>query len=150
MRIPASRRVFFPGVMGWGEGDIQMSRRRRWSPLDGRWPRFRTIHSFPDGPFPGSSKTAQKAQKVMPLSHQIAPVGPKVRKVHVFQLILDQLMPLSCEIDEKTPLSSEICFATGHSPGAPKAAPVGQKVKPLSLSFAPVGQTNEKRVMFFD
>ena len=136
MRIPASRRVSFLGVMGWGDGDSQVCRRRRrrrtppdgrWPRFrtihsfpDGRWPRFRTIHSFPDGPFPGSPKAAQKAQKVRPLSRRFAPVGPKVRNVYVSKLILDQLMPLSCEIDEKAPLSSEITFATGHSPGLQK------------------------------
>ena len=29
MRIPGSRRVFFLGVVGWGEGNIQVCRRRR-------------------------------------------------------------------------------------------------------------------------
>ena len=63
MKIPASRRVFFLGVMGW-EDDSQVCRRRyRRTPLrigqargycyglklKALRPRFRTIHSFPDG-----------------------------------------------------------------------------------------------------
>ena len=29
VRVPASRRIFFLGVMEWGDGDSQVSRRRR-------------------------------------------------------------------------------------------------------------------------
>ena len=82
-----------------------------------------SIHSQ-TGYSPGAPKAAQKAQKVRRVSHRFAPVGPKRRKVHVFRSFVDQLMPLSCEIDEKTQLSSEIGFATGH----PKAAPEVPKV----------------------
>ena len=53
-----------------------------------------------------------------PLSLSFAPAGPKVRNVHVLRQFLDQFVQLPSEMD----------FATGHSPGASKAAPEVPKV----------------------
>ena len=133
MRTLASRAVFFLGALGWGDGDSQVCRRRRRAPRDGRWPRFRTIDSFPDGLFPRSSKSSPGGSKSSKNALRAIPRSSKSANTLCISLIFaffnPKLMPVSSENYEKTPLSSEIGFATGHSPELQKQPRRLQKCK---------------------
>ena len=93
MRTLALRRIFFLGVMGWGDGDIQVSRRRRRRRRSSEAPR--------------SSPRLPENVKIKPTLVQFGPRGsPRPSKSS----------PLSPKMYESTPLSSEIGFPTGHFP----------------------------------
>ena len=94
MRTLALRRIFFLGVMGWGDGDIQVSRRRRRRSSEA----------------PGSSPRLPEAPRERQNQDPSRPIWSPERQnqafMHVFRQISDEFVPLPSEID----------FATGHFP----------------------------------
>ena len=85
--------------MGWGDGDIQVSRRRR---------RRRSSEAPRSSPrLPENARGSPRTLKMKPPLVQFAPGGsPRPSK----------WSPLSLKIYKLTPLSSEIGFPTGHFP----------------------------------
>ena len=91
MRTLALRRIFFLGVMGWGDGDIQVSRRRRRRSSEA----------------PGSSpRLPEGAKSETPLGR----FGPRGTDIELLCMFFQQIL------DEFVPLPNEIDFAAGHFP----------------------------------
>ena len=97
----ALRRNFFLGVMGWGDGDIQVSRRRRRRSSEA--PR-----SSPK--LPEAARECPRLPRTLKMKPPLVQFGPRGSPRP------SKSSPLSPKMYKSTPLSSEIGFPTGHFP----------------------------------